>query len=144
MVNRKLVRPNLAEIKEKMSAPNRLPQGPPYGAPPGRDPQQAPAHAGPGGPPPRRRPVPPEQTSAEAFYYLKQMNNRTPMVVVLGDGEQIRGHIEWYDRSCIKVNRVDSPNLLVFKHGIKYLYKAEEEGGAKPSADAEVERQDPS
>jgi sRNA-binding regulator protein Hfq len=78
----------------------------------------------------RRRPVPPEQTSAEAFYYLKQMNSRTPMVVVLDNDEQLRGHIEWYDRSCIKVNRDDGPNLLVFKHSIKYLYKQEEEAGA--------------
>ncbi|MBZ5640867.1 MAG: RNA chaperone Hfq [Acidobacteriia bacterium] len=83
---------------------------------------------------PRRRPVPPEQTSAEAFYYLKQMNNRTPMVVVLDNGEQLRGRIEWYDRSCIKVNRDGSPNLLVFKHAIKYLYKQEEERSGEAHA----------
>lgn len=124
MVNRKLIRPNLAEIKEKL-APNRLPQGmPPAAAPQGRDPQ--PNTGGSGGP--RRRPVPPEQTSAEAFYYLKQMNNKTPMVVVLDNGEYLRGHIEWYDRACIKVNREGVPNLLVFKHAIKYVYKQEEEG----------------
>jgi sRNA-binding regulator protein Hfq len=74
--------------------------------------------------------VPPEHTSAEAFYYLKQMNNRTPMVVVLDDGTQFRGHIEWYDRACIKVHREDEPNLLIFKHCIKYLYKQEEEPAA--------------
>lgn len=128
MVNRKLVRPNLAEIKEKLTTP-RVPQGvpAPQGPAAGRE---APAPgAGPAGP--RRRPLPPEQTSAEAFYYLKQMNNRTPMVVVLDNGEQLRGHIEWYDRGCIKVNREGNPNLLVFKHCIKYLYKQEEEGGAK-------------
>jgi host factor-I protein len=124
MVNRKLVRPNLAEIKEKF-APNRLPApgAPPQGGAPAREPQSG------GAPQPRRRPVPPEQTSAEAFYYLKQMNNKTPMVVVLDDGEQLRGHIEWYDRSCIKVNREGNSNLLVFKHAIKYLYKQEEEAG---------------
>ena len=123
MVNRKLVRPNLAEIKEKF-APNRMPMGVP-GGPPGAA-REAPAQGG-GAPPPRRRPVPPEQTSAEAFYYLKQMNSKTPMVVVLDNGEQIRGHIEWYDRACIKVNREGNPNLLLFKHSIKYLYKQEEE-----------------
>jgi sRNA-binding regulator protein Hfq len=55
------------------------------------------------------------------------MNNRTPMVVVLDDGAEFRGHIEWYDRGCIKVHREDEPNLLIFKHCIKYLYKQEEE-----------------
>jgi RNA chaperone Hfq len=133
MVNRKLVRPNLAEIKEKF-APNRTPMSVPQAPGAGRE-----APQGGGAPPPRRRPVPPEQTSAEAFYYLKQMNNRTPMVVMLDNGEQLRGRIEWYDRSCIKVNRDGSPNLLVFKHAIKYVYKQEEERpeGAPPPTPAE-------
>ena len=75
----------------------------------------------------RRRQAPPDATSAEAFYYLKQMNNKTPMVVILDGSEELRGHIEWYDRACIKVNREDAPNLLVYKHAIKYMYKQEEE-----------------
>ena len=57
----------------------------------------------------RRRQVPPENTSAEAFYYVKQMTNHTPMVVVLDNGTELRGHIEWYDRNCIKVNREGTP-----------------------------------
>ena len=73
------------------------------------------------------RPAPPETTNAENFYYLKQMNAKTPMVVVLTDGEQVRGWIEWYDRASIKVNREGAPNLLIQKHCIKYLYKQEEE-----------------
>ena len=72
------------------------------------------------------RPAPPESTSAENFYYLKQMNARTPMVIVMTDGEVIRGWIEWYDRESIKVNREAAPNLMIRKHCIKYLYKADE------------------
>jgi sRNA-binding regulator protein Hfq len=71
--------------------------------------------------------APPEITNAENFYYLKQMNAKTPMVVVLTDGEHVRGWIEWYDRASIKVNREGAPNLLIQKHCIKYLYKQEEE-----------------
>ena len=70
---------------------------------------------------------PPEQTSAESFYYLKQMSSKTPMVVVLNDGEHLRGWIEWYDRAAIKLNRQDGPNLLVLKQSIKYMFKAEDE-----------------
>jgi RNA chaperone Hfq len=77
--------------------------------------------------PNRRRQVPPENTSAEAFYYVKQMTNHTAMVVVLDNGTELRGHIEWYDRNCIKVNREGNPNLLVYKHAIKYMFKQEEE-----------------
>ena len=76
------------------------------------------------------RPVPPESTNAEAFYYTKQMAARTPMTVVLMDGETLHGVIEWYDFDCIKVNRTEGPNLLVLKHAIKYMYK--EDGGPEP------------
>jgi host factor-I protein len=68
--------------------------------------------------------APPEQTNAENFYYQKQMQSRTPMVIVLRDGEEIRGIIEWYDRTCIKVNRENGDaNLMIYKPAIKYMYK---------------------
>lgn len=72
----------------------------------------------------RQKPNPPDQTNAENFYYLKQMQSKTPMVVVLKDGEELNGVIEWYDRGCIKLNRDSGPNLLVYKSNIKYMYKA--------------------
>lgn len=78
-------------------------------------------------PPTTKKTTPPEQTSAEQFYYAKQMQSKTPMVVVLADGEQLEGVIEWYDRECLKLNRNGAPNLLLFKHSIKYMYKAEPE-----------------
>jgi host factor-I protein len=70
-----------------------------------------------------RRAAPPEQTNAENFYYQKQMQARTPMVIVLRDGEAIHGVIEWYDKSCLKVNCNGSPNLMIYKPSIKYMYK---------------------
>ena len=79
----------------------------------------------------RRAPVkktaPPEQTNAEQFYFSKQMQSKTTMVVVLTDGERLEGVVEWYDRGCIKLNREGEPNLLLYKHCIKYLYKADPE-----------------
>jgi len=111
MTTRKLIRPNLTEIKE------RLPQA-----------------RGSNG---KRRTAPPDQTSAEAFYYLKQMNAKTPMVVVLSDGEELHGVIEWYDKGAIKVNRIGAPNLLVMKPSVKYMYKAEELTGKKEDSGSE-------
>lgn len=75
---------------------------------------------------PKTKAAPPEQTNAENFYYLKQMNAKTPMVIMMTDGEVIRGWIEWYDRGCLKVNREGAPNLLIQKRCIKYLYKQDE------------------
>lgn len=78
---------------------------------------------------PRRiKQLPPEHTSAENFYYVKQMNTKTPMVIVMSDGETIRGCIEWYDRSCLKVNRDDGPNVVIQKHWIKYMFKEGADG----------------
>jgi len=74
-----------------------------------------------------RKAAPPEQTNAENFYYQKQMQSRTPMVIVLRDGEEIHGVIEWYDKACIKVIRDDGrPNLMIYKPSIKYMFKEEE------------------
>ena len=71
-----------------------------------------------------KKAAPPEQTNAENFYYQKQMQSRTPMVIVLRDGEEVHGIIEWYDRNCIKVNRENGePNLMIYKPAIKYMFK---------------------
>lgn len=110
-MNRRLIRPSLAEVKEQMS---------------------------PGGPQHRRKPVPPEQTHAEPYYYVKQMQARTPMVVILTDGEALRGTIEWYDKDCIKITRTNAPNLLLYKSCIKYLYKDEDAGNGSHADEPEM------
>jgi sRNA-binding regulator protein Hfq len=78
-------------------------------------------------PPAAKKNTPPDQTNAEQFYYSKQMQGKTHMIVVLTDGEQLEGSIEWYDRDCLKLNRNGAPNLLLYKRCIKYMYKAEPE-----------------
>jgi host factor-I protein len=81
---------------------------------------------GPGG---ARKAAPPEQTNAENFYYQKQMQSKTPMVIVLRDGEEVHGVIEWYDKACIKIIRDDGkPNLMIYKPSIKYMFKEDENG----------------
>lgn len=77
----------------------------------------------------RRKAIPPEKTHAEEYYFTKQMNGKTPMIVVLTDGETLRGWIEWYDQHCVKLNRLDAPNLLLYKHSIRYMYKDPEAEG---------------
>ena len=93
-MNRKLIRPNLTEIKEQFNSKLN-----------------------------RKKPTPPEQTNAENYYFIRQMNSKTPMVILFKDGKEIHGIIEWYDKNCIKVHRNDAPNLLIYKDSIKYIYK---------------------
>jgi sRNA-binding regulator protein Hfq len=55
---------------------------------------------------------------------MKQMQAKTPMVIVMKDGEKLTGIIEWYDKNCLKFNREGEPNLLIYKPCIKYMHKA--------------------
>jgi RNA chaperone Hfq len=108
-VSRKLIRPSLSappprtepvsERRERLERTDRM-----------------------GGSSPRRN-SPPEQTHAENYYYQKQIQSKTPVVVVLKDGEQIQGLIEWYDRHCLKLTRNGGGNLLIYKPSIRYIYK---------------------
>jgi len=117
--NRKLIRPSLnrnndhragenGEVRERRERPER-----------GERPER---NNG-------KKTLPPEQTHAENFYYQKQMQAKTPMVIVLQDGEQIHGIIEWYDKYCLKLNRIGAANLLIYKPSIKYMYKESELSG---------------
>ncbi|HZU31930.1 MAG TPA: RNA chaperone Hfq [Candidatus Angelobacter sp.] len=111
-VSRKLIRPSLStpaprtepvsERRERLERTDRMPS------------------AGP------RRNAPPEQTHAENYYYQKQIQGKIPVVVVMKNGEEVMGVIEWYDRNCIKVNRNSASNLLIYKPSIRYIYKAGE------------------
>src|SRR5579863_8193355 len=115
--NRKLIRPSLS----------RNDHGHNHSAPPvseRRPDRPERSHRNGGG----RKAAPPEQTNAENFYYQKQMQTKTPMVIVLRDGEEVHGVIEWYDKSCIKINRISGPNLLIYKPAIKYMFKEGENG----------------
>ena len=128
-MNRKLIRTTLAEVKGKareIPQPRERSNGSSRasndGGPRDRDraPQQhTPVQV-------KKRVPPPNETNAEIFYYKKQIDAHTLMVIVLLDGEEIEGTIEWYDRGALKVNRKGAPNLLVLKRNIKYIYKADE------------------
>lgn len=108
-VSRKLIRPSLSappprtepvsERRERLERTDRL-----AGASP-------------------RRNSPPDQTHAENYYYQKQIQSKTAVVVVLKDGEQVQGLIEWYDRNCLKLSRNGGGNLLIYKPSIRYIYK---------------------
>jgi host factor-I protein len=111
-ISRKLIRPSLSspqprtepvsERRERLERTDRLPANGP------------------------RRNLPQEQTHAENYYYQKQIQSKTLVMVVLKDGEQVQGLIEWYDRTCIKLSRTGGSHLLIYKPAIRYIYKAGE------------------
>ena len=71
----------------------------------------------------KKKPPPPYKTHAENYYYIKQMNNRTHMVIYMVDGSSFKGRIEWYDEKCIKIKTDDEQNYIIFKHFIKFMHK---------------------
>ena len=73
----------------------------------------------------------PESSHAEAFYFQKQVQQHTEMTVVLEDGEELRGIIEWYDKCVIKL-RSGRRRTMVYKSCIKYMYKSSEAALSSP------------
>ena len=126
-MNRKLIRTTLAEVKGKareVPQPRERSNGSSRASNENQQreraaQQHAPVQV-------KKRIPPPNETNAEIFYYKKQIDAHTQMVIVLLDGEEIEGTIEWYDRGALKVNRKGAPNLLILKRNIKYIYKADE------------------
>lgn len=146
-VNRKLIRPSLADMKvkgrdlEQQPKPRVISGG---GRPMDRKMPARSSHKPslPSAPPVqvKKRQPPPQETHAELYYYKKQIDAHTPMVIVLQDDEELEGTIEWYDKGALKVNRKDAPNVLLLKHNIKYMYKLEDrDGGGDDSDDDEMD-----
>ena len=106
--NRKLIRPSLTEVRETLVQKRAQPPEPHQT----KQLQQSPPAPQNQQPRPKRF-VPSDQTNAENFYYVKQMQNRTPMVVVLQDGETVKGVLEWYDKNSIKLNRGQDPDVRI-------------------------------
>lgn len=138
MSNRKLIRTTLADVKAKREQAQHRDRGN-GNAPRGGGPPQ------PRGPQPqpsiqlRKRQPPPTETHAEIYYYKKQIDAHTPMIIVLQDGEEIEGTIEWYDRGALKINRRAAPNLLILKRNIKYMYKVEDRAAQPRASEAEAD-----
>jgi host factor-I protein len=138
-MNRRPYRPTRSDITEFKDRSKAAEAAKPTPPPPPLPPPPQHQHSHPPHQPQRldqKKSHPPTDTYAENYYYLKQMGKKTPMAVVFNDGQTIEGYVEWYDRSCIKLNREGAPNLLVYKSAVKYMYKINEgKEGAEPESD---------
>jgi sRNA-binding regulator protein Hfq len=117
--NRKLIRPSLNRDQARPAEPAPEPRE--------RTAERTPRPPDRSSGGPAKKAAPAEQTHAENFYYQKQMQSKTPMVVVTRDGEELHGVIEWYDKNCIKLNRSGGQsNLMIYKASIRYMFKEAE------------------
>lgn len=63
----------------------------------------------------------PEQTFEEVRYLKHLIDTQKPVRLKLGDNEEVRGMVEYFDARFLRLTRAGQPNLFVFKHDIKYL-----------------------
>ena len=63
----------------------------------------------------------PEHTFEETRYLKRLIESGTSVRVRLSNNEEVKGVVEYYDASFIRITRKGQPNLFIFKHDIKYL-----------------------
>jgi host factor-I protein len=69
----------------------------------------------------RSKTPPPGETGQEALY-LRSLSERQVVVSVkLRDGETVRGWIEYFDESMLRITREGKPNLFIYKSQIRSI-----------------------
>ena len=72
----------------------------------------------------RSKTPPPGETGQEALY-LRSLSDRQVIVTIkLRDGETVRGWIEYFDDSMVRLTREGHPNLFIYKHQIRSISEA--------------------
>ena len=72
----------------------------------------------------RSKAPPPGETGQEALY-LRSLSDRQVVVQIkLRDGETVRGWIEYFDDTMLRLTREGKPNLFIYKHQIRTITEA--------------------
>ena len=67
---------------------------------------------------------PPGETGQEALYLRSLSERQVPVNVKLRDGETVRGWIEYFDDSMLRLTREGHPNLFIYKQQIRSISEA--------------------
>jgi len=66
----------------------------------------------------RAKTLPPGDTGQEALYLRSLSERQVPVSIKLSDGEVVRGWIEYFDNSMVRLTREGQPNLFIYKSQI--------------------------
>jgi host factor-I protein len=70
----------------------------------------------------RRSKTPPPGDTGQEALYLRSLSDRQIIVQIkLRDGETVRGWIEYFDDSMLRLTREGHPNLFIYKHQIRSI-----------------------
>ena len=65
----------------------------------------------------------PDQTLEEPGYLKRLIDDSIPVCVKMADNDSVKGVIEYYDSTFLRLTRKGAPNLFIYKDQIKYLYE---------------------
>ena len=70
----------------------------------------------------RRSKTPPPGETGQENLYLRSLSDRQLIVAVkLRDGETVRGWIEYFDDTMLRLTRENQPNLFIYKSQIRSI-----------------------
>ncbi len=73
----------------------------------------------------RRSKTPPPGETGQEGLYLRSLSERQVIVnIKLRDGETVRGWIEYFDDSMLRLTREGQPNLFIYKNQIRTISEA--------------------
>src|SRR6202034_4391150 len=69
----------------------------------------------------RSKTPPPGETGQEGLYLRSLSDRQVNVSIKLRDGETVRGWIEYFDDSMLRLTREGHPNLFIYKHQIRSI-----------------------
>ncbi len=78
----------------------------------------------------RSKAPPPGETGQEALYLCSLRERQVPVSIKLRDGDTVRGWIEHFDDTMLRLTRESQPNLFICKHQIRTIT----ETGRRPNS----------
>src|ERR1035438_3260295 len=84
----------------------------------------------------RTKAPPPGETGQEALYLRSLSDRQVTVQIKLRDGETVRGWIEYFDDTMLRLTREGQPNLFIYKHQIRSISEAGRRRDARPASPA--------
>ena len=69
----------------------------------------------------RSKTPPPGETGQEALYLRSLSDRQVKVQIKLRDGETVRGWIEYFDETMVRLTVDGKPNLFIYKHQIQTI-----------------------
>ena len=82
----------------------------------------------------RSKTPPPGETGQEGLYLRSLSDRQVPVIIKLRDGESVRGWIEYFDDSMLRLTREGQPNLFIYKHQIRTISEVARRGASGPAS----------